>query len=81
VSPSDYCLHGKLKESLYKTRYEDDDALITATKHWLRRTGPEFYRAGIQTLVPRWHKTVERDGYYVEKRYFVPKGCIFILNK
>jgi hypothetical protein len=28
---------------------------------------PEFYHAGIQALVPRWGKAVERDGDYVEK--------------
>lgn len=49
---------GELKESLRGTRFEDDNALITATKQWLRRAGPEFYRAGIQALVPRWHKAV-----------------------
>jgi hypothetical protein len=67
VALSDYHLFGKLKESLCGTRYEDDDALITATKRWLRRTDPEFYCAGIQALIPRWCKAVERDGYYVEK--------------
>jgi hypothetical protein len=54
VVTSDYHLFGKLKESLRGTRFEDgDDALIKATKRWLRRAGPEFYRAGIQALVPR----------------------------
>jgi transposase len=67
MAPSGYHLFGKLKESLRGTRFEDDDALITATKRWLRRAGPEFYHAGIQALVPRWHKAVERDAAYVEK--------------
>jgi hypothetical protein len=67
VEMTDYHLFGKLKESLRGTRFEDDDALITATKRWLRRAGPEFYRAGIQTPLPMWHKAVERDGDYVEK--------------
>jgi hypothetical protein len=56
-----------LKESLRGTRFEDDDALITATKQWLRCAGPEFHRVDIQALVPRWRKAVERDGDYVEK--------------
>jgi hypothetical protein len=63
LAPSDYHLFGKLKESLRGTRFEDDDALITATR-W---ASPEFYRAGIQALVPRWHKGVESDGDYVKK--------------
>jgi hypothetical protein len=41
--------------------------LITATKPWIRRAGPEFCPAGIQALVPKWHKAVERDRDYVEK--------------
>jgi hypothetical protein len=66
ATPSDYHFFGKLKESLRGTRFEDDDALITTTKWWLRRTGPEFYHAGIQALAPRLRKAVERDGNYVE---------------
>jgi histone-lysine N-methyltransferase SETMAR len=31
VAPSDHHLFGKLKGSLCETRFEDDDALITAT--------------------------------------------------
>jgi hypothetical protein len=50
-----------------RTRFEDDDALIEATKQWINCAGPEFYCAGIQVLVPKWHKAVERDGVYVKK--------------
>ncbi|PSN51230.1 hypothetical protein C0J52_10543 [Blattella germanica] len=48
-------------------RITDDDSLVNAAKLWLRRAGPDFYRVGIQALVPRWRKAVERDGDYVEK--------------
>jgi hypothetical protein len=65
VEMTDYHLFGKLKESLRGTRFEDDDALITATKWWLKQAGPESYHAGIQALVRRWHKAVEWDGDYV----------------
>jgi hypothetical protein len=81
VALSDYHIFGKLKESLRRTRFEDDNALITVIKRWLRRAGPEFHSAGIQVLVPRWCKAVKRNGDYVEKLYFVPKGCINILYK
>jgi hypothetical protein len=54
-------ISGKVEE------FEDDDGIITTTKQQLRHAGPEFYRAGIQALVPRWHKAVERDGDYVGK--------------
>ena len=43
-----------------------------AAKEWLRRVGPDFYRAGLQALVPRLRKAVERDRDYVEKWHFVP---------
>ncbi|PSN48095.1 hypothetical protein C0J52_13259 [Blattella germanica] len=62
LAPCDYHLFGKLKESL-----QDDDSLVNAAKLWLRRAGPDFYLAGIQALVPRWRKAVERDEDYVEK--------------
>lgn len=67
LSPCDYHLFGKLKDSLRGTRFEDDDSLVHAAKQWLQHVGPDFYRAGIQALVPRWRKAVERDGNYVEK--------------
>jgi hypothetical protein len=54
-------LCGKVEE------FEDDDGIITATKQWLTCAGSEFYGAGIQALVPTWHKEVERGGDYVKK--------------
>ncbi|PSN41262.1 hypothetical protein C0J52_14348 [Blattella germanica] len=57
----------KLKESLRGTKFQDDDSLVNAAKLWLRRAGSDFYRAGIQALVPRWRKAVEMDEDYVEK--------------
>jgi transposase len=50
VAPTDYHLFGKLKESIRRTRFEDDDALITATKRWLRCAGPEFFQGGVRQL-------------------------------
>jgi hypothetical protein len=67
MAPSDCQICGKVKESLRGTRFEDDDALITALNGGSYSAGPEFYCAGIQALVPRWRKAVERDGDYVEK--------------
>ena len=40
---------------------------VKAAEQWHRRDGPDFYRAGVQVLVPRWHKAAERDGDYVQK--------------
>jgi hypothetical protein len=42
VATSEFDLFGKLKESLRRTKFDDDNALI--------HTGPEFYHAGTQAL-------------------------------
>lgn len=47
-----------------------------SVKQLVRRIGSDFYRAGIQALVQRWCKIVERNGVYVEKYHVVPKECI-----
>jgi histone-lysine N-methyltransferase SETMAR len=67
LAPSDYHLFGKLKDGLRGTHFPDDESLVTAAKQWLKDAGGEFYRAGIQALVPRWRKAVELNGDYVEK--------------
>jgi hypothetical protein len=67
LAPSDYHLIGKLKDSIRGTKFEDDDSLVASVKKWLKSADPEFYRAGIHALAPRWRKAVERDGDYVEK--------------
>jgi hypothetical protein len=36
-------------------------------KKWLRRADSEIYHVGIHALVPRWCKTVKRDGDYIEE--------------
>ncbi|KAJ4435884.1 hypothetical protein ANN_18504 [Periplaneta americana] len=79
LTPCDYHLFSKLKESLCGTSFEDDDTLVHAAKDWLKRGGPDFYRVDIQALVPMWSKAVERNMDYVEKWHFVPKGCIYVL--
>jgi hypothetical protein len=40
VAPSGYHLFGKLKESLRRTRFENNNALIMTTKQWLRHASP-----------------------------------------
>jgi hypothetical protein len=36
---------------------------------WLLRKDSNFYKAGIQVLVQRWKKTVDKDGSYIENTY------------
>ena len=67
LAPSDYQLFGKLKDGLRGTHFPDDESLVTAAKQWFKDAGGEFYRAGIQALVPRWRKAVQRNGDYAEK--------------
>jgi hypothetical protein len=53
MAPSDYHLFGILKDSIRGTKFEDDNSLVASVKKWLKSADPEFYRAGIHTLVPR----------------------------
>jgi hypothetical protein len=53
---------------------EQDFKMMTSLwPQWLRCTGPEFYYVGIQVLVPRWSKAVDRDADYVDMCNSVPK--------
>ncbi|KAJ9578478.1 hypothetical protein L9F63_005298, partial [Diploptera punctata] len=74
LTPCDYHLFGKLKEYLHGTRFEDDDSLVKAVNLLLKRAGREFYYAGIQGLVSRSRKTVEKDGDYVDYLSHAPNG-------
>ena len=67
LAPSDYHLFGKLKDGLRGTHFTNDESLVPASKKWLKAAGEEFYRTGIQALVPRWRKAVELNGDYLEK--------------
>ena len=44
------------------THFPDDESLVKAAKQWLKSAGVEFYRRGIEGLVPRWRKAVAIDG-------------------
>jgi hypothetical protein len=41
---------GTTKKASDRTRFEDCDALVVATKQWLSCVGPEFNCAGIRHL-------------------------------
>ena len=64
LAPSDFHLFGPLKEAHRGIHFKDEEAVKTSV---LRRQYLAFYRAGIHALVKRWTKTVEMDGYYIEK--------------
>lgn len=67
LAPSDFHLFGPLKEAHRGIHFEDEEAVKTSVRRWLRKQDHAFYRSGIHALVKRWTKTVEKDGDYIEK--------------
>lgn len=67
LAPSDFHLFGPLKEAHRGIHFEDEEAVKTSVRQWLRKQSCDFYRAGIHALVQRWTKTVEMGGDYIEK--------------
>ena len=67
LAPSDYFLFPALKRHLSETRFTSDDAVKTAAEKWLNEQGPDYYQAGINKLVKRSDKCLNRFGDYVEK--------------
>lgn len=67
LAPSDYCLFPKLKEHLSGTRFSSDSDVKTAAENWLNGQGRDFYQAGLNKLVLRSDKCLNRFGDYVEK--------------
>ncbi|GBO38569.1 hypothetical protein AVEN_274022-1 [Araneus ventricosus] len=60
--PSDYFLFLKLKEDLTVTRFSSDSDEKTAAKNYLNGQGRDFYQAGLNTLVLRSDKCLNRFG-------------------
>ena len=67
LAPSDFHLFGPLKNHMRGKHFTTDAAVIEAVRKWFRTQSPEFYSAGIQNLVGRWNKCIEKEGDYVEK--------------
>ncbi|KAJ4432186.1 hypothetical protein ANN_20802 [Periplaneta americana] len=49
----------------------EDDSLVHTAKEWLRRVGPDFYRAGLQALVLGYVRLSERSRKINIKRFRV----------
>jgi hypothetical protein len=47
--------------------FADDEEVETEVRKWLRQQSKDFYSAGFDALVKRWHKCIDVDGGYVEK--------------
>ena len=67
LAPSDYHLFGPLKSHMRGNHFNTDAAVIEAVSKWIKTQPTEFFAKGIDNLVGRWNKCVEKDGDYVEK--------------
>lgn len=67
LAPSDYHLFPFLKGWLGGQRFDDDEELISAVNNWFQNQAAEWYNIGIENLVSRWDKCLNRYGDYVEK--------------
>ena len=67
LAPSDFFLFPKLKDYLKGNRYETDEDVKNAVLSWCRDKTADFFADGIQQVVRRWRRCIERDGDYVEK--------------
>ncbi|GBM68421.1 hypothetical protein AVEN_216886-1 [Araneus ventricosus] len=65
--PSDFRVFCKLKEHLDGRQFSSDDQVQAAVLSWLQDQGAIFYRQGIERLVQRSDKCLQRLGDYVEK--------------
>ncbi|GBM09640.1 hypothetical protein AVEN_60273-1 [Araneus ventricosus] len=65
--PCDFHAFCKLKEHLGGRQFSSDDQVQTAVLSWLQDQGAIFYRQGIERLVQRFDRCLQRLGDYVEK--------------
>jgi len=61
-SPRNY-----LKEFLGGQRFDTDEEVKTTVEDWLSSQAADFYDEGIQKLVERYDKCLNKQGNYVEK--------------
>ncbi|GJQ70237.1 hypothetical protein Trydic_g22689 [Trypoxylus dichotomus] len=64
---SDFHLFGPLEGTHHGIYSEDEEAMKTSRRQWLKWKDSAFYHTGIHALVRRWTKTVEIDGDYIGK--------------
>ena len=65
LAPSDFHMFGPLKDYLRGQKFEDDDAVKSAVKAWIRQCIPELFENGFISWQNRWQKCVARNGDYV----------------
>jgi hypothetical protein len=70
LAPSDLHVFLHLKTFLSGRRFhddDDDDEVKEAVNTWFASQAASFYDAAIQKLVPRYDRSLNNDGNYVEK--------------
>ncbi|GFO23723.1 histone-lysine N-methyltransferase SETMAR [Plakobranchus ocellatus] len=67
LAPSDFHLFGPLKRHLGGMAFETEDDLISELRNWFDNLDVDFFRVGINSLLSRWQKCIDRQGDYVEK--------------
>ncbi|GBN35142.1 hypothetical protein AVEN_185117-1 [Araneus ventricosus] len=65
--PSDFHLFRHLKHHVSGNHYNDDENVKTAVTSWLSEQETSFYEEGIQNLVVRYDKCLNKLGSFVEK--------------
>lgn len=67
LAPSDYHLFRYLKGFLGGQRFDTDEEVKTTVEDWLSSQAADFYDVGINKLVERYDKCLNKKGNYVEK--------------
>jgi histone-lysine N-methyltransferase SETMAR len=67
LAPSDFHLFLHLKKHLAGHKFHEDEEVENEVNTRLRAQAAEFYDIGIQKLVPRLNKCLDKGGDYVEK--------------
>lgn len=67
LAPSDFHLFPRMKKSLGGHHFATDNELQTSVQTWLKAQAATFYEEGIEKLIPRYEKCLNRNGDYVEK--------------
>ncbi len=67
LAPSNYHLFPRPKKELRGKRFAMREELIAEVNRILQNLGAQFYCEGIEKLVARMNKCLDRDGNYIEK--------------
>ncbi|GBM98337.1 hypothetical protein AVEN_222983-1 [Araneus ventricosus] len=67
LTQSDFHLFGPMKKRLVGRHFRTNAEVQEVFVKWLRDLGLDFFYAGIDRLVYRWHKYFNNRGDYAEK--------------